>query len=246
MLGQRGNVEEDDAQKTDQPNDGREDSVELSPEAQKMVEDLKARDKEVRAHEAAHIAAGAGIVNGGAQFTTQRGPDGVMYAVGGEVSIDAGEVPNDPKATIAKARQIVAAALAPADPSPQDRTVAAQAGQMQARASAELARQQTEENEPTEKIGQPDQAEKAGRPNQDQGIQNAQSDQANVTNQTRRREANTQSDANRPGSPSDIRSFDIRQDQAVQARQAVSAYGSYGAQGRDFLNGLVATYQTVA
>lgn len=126
----------DSAQKT---NENDEDSLELSPEAKRMVESLKATDREVRAHEAAHLAAGAGIVNGGAQFTTQRGPDGNMYAIGGEVSIDASPVANDPEATIAKAQRIVAAALAPASPSPQDRSVAANARRMEATAAAELA-----------------------------------------------------------------------------------------------------------
>ncbi|MDR1842037.1 MAG: hypothetical protein LBQ86_08990 [Holophagales bacterium] len=121
------------------------DSLELSPEAQRMLEDLKARDKAVRTHEAAHLAAGAGITKGGAQYTTQRGPDGNMYAIGGEVPIDASEVPNDPQATIAKARQIAAAAMAPADPSPQDRAVAAQARQMESQASLDLSAQQAEE-----------------------------------------------------------------------------------------------------
>jgi hypothetical protein len=128
------------------------DSLELSPEAQRMLESLKARDKQVRAHEAAHLAAGAGITKGGASYTTQRGPDGNMYAIGGEVPIDAGEVPGDPKATLAKAKQISAAALAPADPSPQDRAVAAAARQMAAQASAEIARspqgEASETNEP--------------------------------------------------------------------------------------------------
>jgi hypothetical protein len=116
------------------------DSLELSPEAKKMVEELKARDKQVRAHEAAHLAAGAGITKGGASYTMQRGPDGNSYAIGGEVPIDAGGVPGDPRATLAKAQQIAAAALAPADPSPQDRAVAAQARQMAAQASMEMAR----------------------------------------------------------------------------------------------------------
>jgi hypothetical protein len=123
---------------------GTEDTLELSPEAKRMLESLKSRDKVVRAHEAAHVAAGAGIVRGGAQFTMQRGPDGNNYAIGGEVSIDTSPVQNDPQATIAKARQIVAAALAPADPSPQDRAVAASARQMEANAAAELARKSSE------------------------------------------------------------------------------------------------------
>ncbi len=119
---------------------GVKDSLDLSPEAQKQLVELKTRDRQVRAHEAAHMAAGGGMVRGGASFTTQRGPDGQMYAIGGEVSIDTSPVPNNPRATIAKAQQIQAAALAPADPSGQDRKVAAAASRMASEAAMELAR----------------------------------------------------------------------------------------------------------
>jgi len=115
------------------------DVFQLSPEAQKMVTELKARDAAVRAHEAAHVAAGGGVVAGGASFTYQQGPDGRRYAVGGEVPLDASPVKGNPRATEQKARQIQAAALAPADPSPQDRKIAAQASQMAAQAASELA-----------------------------------------------------------------------------------------------------------
>jgi hypothetical protein len=142
------------------------DSLELSPEAKRMLEALKARDKQVRAHEAAHLAAGAGITKGGATYTMQRGPDGNSYAIGGEVPIDAGEVPGDPKATLAKAQQIAAAALAPADPSPQDRAVAASARQMAAQASMEMARGaggagETGETRETEEAEEAEEAEGA-------------------------------------------------------------------------------------
>lgn len=116
------------------------DSLELSAEAQKKVAELKQVDQRVRAHEAAHMAAGGGLVRGGASFSYSRGPDGKTYAVAGEVSIDASAVPDDPAATLRKAQQVVAAALAPADPSPQDRKVAASAGAMAAEAASELAR----------------------------------------------------------------------------------------------------------
>ncbi len=91
------------------------------------------------------MAAGSGLVRGGASYSYERGPDGQMYAVGGEVSLDASEVPDDPAATLAKAQRLKGAALAPASPSPQDRVVAAQAGAMAAKASAELAKQRQEE-----------------------------------------------------------------------------------------------------
>lgn len=119
----------------------KEDQLELSPDAQREVEKLKARDQQVRTHEAAHMAAGGSIVRGAASYTYKRGPDGKQYAAGGEVSIDTNPVPNNPKATEAKARQIQTAALAPADPSPQDRKVASQASQMAAKAASEQASQ---------------------------------------------------------------------------------------------------------
>ena len=111
----------------------------LSDDGRRALQELKAVDQKVRAHEGAHRAAGAGLVRGGS-FTYRKGPDGQMYAVGGEVVIDTSAVPDNPRATLAKMQQVQAAAMAPADPSPQDRAVAAQAAAMAARAMAELAR----------------------------------------------------------------------------------------------------------
>ena len=116
----------------------------LTEEQIKQVEELKARDQEVRTHEAAHLAAAGQHAKGGPTFDYQQGPDGKRYAVGGEVQIDTSKVPNDPEATIQKARQIRAAAMAPAEPSSQDRQVAAQAVQMESQARAELQNQQLE------------------------------------------------------------------------------------------------------
>lgn len=108
---------------------------------QAVVRELAARDREVRQHEMAHQMAG-GQYTGGATYTFERGPDGVMYAVGGEVSIDTSPVPGDPEATLQKAQTIERAAMAPADPSPQDLRVAASARAMAAEARAELLREQ--------------------------------------------------------------------------------------------------------
>ncbi|WP_455211646.1 putative metalloprotease CJM1_0395 family protein [Kaarinaea lacus] len=119
---------------------------ELSKEEQQQVEELAARDREVKTHEAAHKAAGGGLT-GPAQFSYTTGPDGKRYATGGEVSIDTSEVPGDPQATLIKANRIHAAALAPAEPSGQDRKVAAQASQMAADARAEMAKQKRDGNE---------------------------------------------------------------------------------------------------
>ncbi len=125
------------------PQQASEDSR-LDTEALEQLRELKRRDQEVRAHERAHLSAGGQYVRGGARFSYQYGPDGRRYAVGGEVSIDVAPVPGDPQATLRKAQTIRRAALAPADPSAQDRAVAAQAQQMAIQAQAELARQRME------------------------------------------------------------------------------------------------------
>lgn len=112
-------------------------SGQLSPAQQRQVQRLQARDAEVRAHEAAHQAAGGGMV-GAASFTYQKGPDGRSYAIGGEVSIKAGSE-RTPAATISKMQQVIAAATAPAQPSGQDLAVAAQAQAAIAKAQSQAA-----------------------------------------------------------------------------------------------------------
>jgi hypothetical protein len=103
----------------------------------KLVRSLSQRDAEVHAHESAHSAVG-GQYAGSANYTYQRGPDGVNYAVGGEVSIDVGVIPGNPQATLEKMQLVQRAALAPAEPSSQDRKVAALAAQQANAARAEL------------------------------------------------------------------------------------------------------------
>ena len=111
-----------------------------------MLRKLRARDREVRAHEGAHVAAGGSLVRGGPSYTLQRGPDGRSYAIGGEVQIDASPVDGDPNATLVKAGRIRSAALAPAEPSPQDRRVASNASQLASRARVDIAVLRREEN----------------------------------------------------------------------------------------------------
>lgn len=108
------------------------------PAIRAEISAMAARDREVRAHEAAHAAAGGSLVRGGPSFETEAGPDGKQYAVGGEVQIDTSAA-DDPRATLAKMRQVRAAALAPASPSGQDQAVAARASAVEAKAVAELA-----------------------------------------------------------------------------------------------------------
>lgn len=108
------------------------------------VEQLKRRDAEVKAHEQAHTSAAGNLVQGGASFDYETGPDGKRYAVGGEVSIDTSTVAGDPQATLRKAQKIRRAASAPVDPSAQDRSVAAEASRIEARARAEITQQARE------------------------------------------------------------------------------------------------------
>jgi hypothetical protein len=107
-----------------------------------MISQLSATDRKVRAHEMAHLAAAGSYAKGGPSYSYQTGPDGKLYAVGGEVAIDTSPDPTDPRRTIEKARTIEAAANAPADPSPQDRQVAAAAEQMAMQAAMQIAAQQ--------------------------------------------------------------------------------------------------------
>lgn len=110
-------------------------TIQLSPQAEQQVRKLEQTDQKVRTHEQAHQAAG-GPNAGGASFTYQRGPDGKNYAVAGEVPIDISRE-SSPDATISKMETVKAAALAPADPSSQDRAVAQQADALKLQAQQE-------------------------------------------------------------------------------------------------------------
>ena len=135
------------------PSGQKKDAEGLSQGEQKEVRELKERDQQVRAHEQAHLAASGGLARSGASFEYQTGPDGRRYAVGGEVNIDTGPVEDDPQATLRKAAHIRRAALAPADPSPQDRAVAAEAAAMAVKAQQELAQQNSSGSQSGGKTG---------------------------------------------------------------------------------------------
>ena len=84
------------------------------------------------------MAAAGGYAAGGPSYTTQQGPDGRSYAIGGEVPIDM-SAERTPEATLRKAQTIRAAAMAPADPSGADKAIAAAASQMAQAAQAQMA-----------------------------------------------------------------------------------------------------------
>ncbi|QDQ29423.1 hypothetical protein FNU76_21910 [Chitinimonas arctica] len=112
--------------------------TQLSQEEQEQVRKLQARDREVRQHEQAHLSAAGGITVSGPHYSYQRGPDGVSYAIGGEVNIDVSPG-STPQESLQKALSIARAALAPRDPSGADQAVAAQAGRMAQAARIEIA-----------------------------------------------------------------------------------------------------------
>ena len=123
----------------------------LTAQQKAAVAQLKSTDRHVRAHEQAHLAAAGPYAKGGPSYTYAIGPDGNLYAVGGEVTLDASPDPSDPQKTIEKARTVEAAANAPVDPSSQDRRVAAQAAAME-----QAAQQQLDDQKQSSPYGQPD------------------------------------------------------------------------------------------
>jgi hypothetical protein len=115
----------------------------LSTQDIRQVQQLKRRDREVRSHELAHKAIAGQYARGAPSYDYRIGPDGRRYAVGGEVSIDISKA-NDPRETLRKAEVIRRAAMAPANPSMQDRQIAMQASAMATEARHEL---QLQENQ---------------------------------------------------------------------------------------------------
>ena len=127
------------------------DGQELTEEEQQKVKEMKERDEEVRVHENAHKSAG-GQYAAAPTYTYETGPDGKRYITDGEVSIDIGEE-KDPQDTIEKMQIVKRAAMAPAEPSGQDRKVYQEANQKEAAARQELAEDKKEEaKEKQEKV----------------------------------------------------------------------------------------------
>jgi len=113
------------------------------PERQ-QVRELQRTDADVRRHEQAHAAVG-GPYAGAPRYQFATGPDGKQYAVSGQVSIDASPIPGNPQATIQKLRIVQRAALAPGEPSGQDRQVAATAQRGIIEARQQLAQETAEQ-----------------------------------------------------------------------------------------------------
>lgn len=132
-------------------------SLALTPEEEQMVQQLKQRDMEVKTHEMAHLAVAGQYASGGASYTYQQGPDGRRYAIGGEVPIDL-SAEKTPEETLAKMRAIKRAAMAPAEPSSADRSVAATATALENQARQEA---QTQETKAPDEQSVPDETDNA-------------------------------------------------------------------------------------
>ncbi len=128
---------EQDGSEQENDSDENRNNEEFTEEEQQQIEELKNRDIEVVTHELAHANAG-GQYAGSPSYTYETGPDGVKYAVSGEVQIDTSKIEGDPEATLLKAQQVKRAALAPAEPSGQDRVVASVADQLASEARQEI------------------------------------------------------------------------------------------------------------
>lgn len=187
-----------DAEEKTAPKGATDASAELSDAEKEQVRELKTRDAEVRAHEAAHAAAAGSLASGGPSYDYQRGPDGANYAVGGEVGISVGSG-NTPEERAANADKAQRAASAPANPSGADRAVAAKAAQVAASARAEIAktnREESAENQPASAAetsegpqnGKPAELSRAGQPEANSAQQSRESE-AQQTEQQDTRQA---------------------------------------------------------
>lgn len=121
------------------------DKDKITQEQQQEIAQLKARDAEVRTHEQAHIAAAAGLRTSAPSYDYETGPDGKKYAIGGEVNISFTRS-DDLQEDIQNAETMRAAALAPAQPSSQDLSVAKNADKIIEEDRQKLAEQKTDES----------------------------------------------------------------------------------------------------
>lgn len=169
------------------------------PQIKEEIARLRSIEEKVKAHEAAHKSAG-GTLAGSVSYTYTRGPDGRNYITGGEVQIETsgGQTPQD---TIARMEQVVRAALAPADPSPQDRAVAQQASVQAMQARQEQSSQSNQSVAGTTKSGDSNTNPVAGK----------EIDSSNARQNT-----------DKAGKPSQGRNSEARQAYADAAVQSVS------------------------
>lgn len=100
------------------------DPTQLSADELVQVQALTLQDARVRNNEEAHVRVG-GQYTSQPEYQFETGPDSRQYAISGRVEIDARSISGNPEETIRKLRIVQRAALAPAEPSTEDRRVAA-------------------------------------------------------------------------------------------------------------------------
>jgi len=116
----------------------------LSKEEQKEVKELERIDRQVKSRELTHRAVAGNYARGSVYFDYVTGPDGKRYAEEGHINIDSRPVPNNPEATIRKARAIRSVELSTTNTSPQNRTVSAEIAKIEREARMELKTEQRE------------------------------------------------------------------------------------------------------
>lgn len=126
---------EENQEKKDNP-------TKLTSDEEAQVYELKAIDSKIKAHEMAHQSGPA--ASGGASYSYTKGPDGVMYATAGEVPIEI-KTGDTPQETMANMQDVIATALAPSDPSPQDLSIASKARVIMMKAQQEFAKDMQEQ-----------------------------------------------------------------------------------------------------
>ena len=94
-----------------------------TPQLRALIADLQRRDHDVQLHENQHYQTGRPFTHA-PEYWYVNGPDGRRYAVSGVTRIDMSVIPGDPGATLQKFLTLRRAALAPADPSDEDRRLA--------------------------------------------------------------------------------------------------------------------------
>jgi len=110
-------------QKNDYVDISNEDKYDKS-DYQRVLDKFKSSDSKIRAHEQAHAANGQ--TTSPISYKYQTGPDGKLYAVGGEVRLDT-SIPKDPKEAAFKLTQIQKSASAPSGLSGADASISIQA-----------------------------------------------------------------------------------------------------------------------
>jgi hypothetical protein len=116
----------------------------LSKEEQKEVKELERIDRQVKSRELTHRTVVGNYARGNVSFDYVTGPDGKRYAKEGHINIDSRPVPNNPEATIRKARAIRSVELSTTNTSLQDRTVSAEIAKIEREARMELKAEQRE------------------------------------------------------------------------------------------------------